>query len=122
MKIEKVRFDFYEKYGVLTYTNLTGEKQLRFGLGYNEFSKFPEEGYSDLVGGQTAEGNKYECACSAVWTEPQKLKIKVQIIDKYFGNLTMTFGFKDSRVGVCMTKTAENFLCEYEGVAIGKAV
>ena len=119
MNIEKIRFDFEGNKGKLRFCNATGEKELCFGMGYNEFGKFPEDGYSDVVGSVAVPGNKYDCACSAIWAEPQKLQIKVQIIDKYFGNGTMTFGFKDNRVGICMAKNAEAFLCEYEGVAIG---
>ena len=91
-------------------------------MGYNEFGIFPEDGYSDMVGGAPCPGNKYQCACSAIWTEPKKLQIKVQIIDKYFGNGAWTFGFKDNRVCLRMAKAAEAFMMEYEGLAIGKRV
>lgn len=120
MGIEYIRFNFKKTRGILTYKNSQGEKQLFFGLGYNEFGKFPQEGYSDMTATQTSPGNMYDCACSAVWGEEQKLLIKVQIIDKYFGNLTMTFGFKDSRIEICMIKNAEAFLEEYSGFACGK--
>ena len=45
--------------------------------------------------------------------------IKVHIIDRYFGNMTMTLGFKGDEVGVYMEKTAEFFLDEYQGFAHG---
>jgi hypothetical protein len=46
----------------------------------------------------------------------------VQVIDDYFGILNMTFGFKDENtVGICMNKTAEDFLNEYKGYATGIA-
>ncbi len=120
MGIKYVKFDFNGESGVLTYENEQGEKKLRFGMGHNEFQKFPQTGYSDEVGSVAAEGNMYDCAVSAVWDEPKKLIIRVQIIDKYLGNLSMVFSFKDSRIGVIMTKTAEDFLDEYNGRAIGK--
>ncbi len=120
MNIEYVRFDFEGKKGTLSYKNKQGEKKLVFGIGYNEFGKFPEEGYSDMVATEFEPGNYYDCACSADWAEDKKLRIKVQIIDKYFGNAGFVFSFKDSRISIYMTKAAENFLNEYEGIAVGK--
>ena len=56
-------------------------------------------------------------AFSADWPNEYTLRVRVQIIDKYFGNLAILFGFKDPRrVSVRMTKAAEAFLNEYEGV------
>lgn len=119
MNIEYIKFSFEGKKGILTYKNKQGTKELAFGLGYNEFGKFPEEGYSDMVATEYVPGNYYDCACSADWIEDRKLRIKVQIIDKYFGNANFIFSFKDSKVGVLMSRDAENFLLEYEGVAVG---
>lgn len=120
MGIEYVHFDLEKEKGILTYKNAQGIKKLPFGFGYNEFSKFPQEGYSDLVATIPVEGHLYDCAVSADWPEKKKLRIKVQIIDKYFGNLSMEFGFKEDRVGIYMIKNAEAFLCEYEGYANGR--
>ncbi len=89
-------------------------------MGYNEFAKFPEDGYSDMVGTEFCPGNKYDCATSGIWTEDKKLRLKVQIIDKYFGNACMIFSFKDSRIAVRMIKNAEAFLSEYNGYAMGE--
>ncbi len=112
MGIEWVKFCFEENKGKLIYKNAQGEKELLFGLGYNEFSYFPEENYSDMIGGIEEKGHKYKCAASADFAEEKKLRIKVQIIDKYFANACFIFSFKDTRVGVRMTKTAEAFLDE----------
>lgn len=120
MGIEWFRFDFEGRKGNFTYQNKQGEKTLLFGIGYNEFDKFPEEGYSDLIAGTYAKGNYYDVACSADFAEEKKLRIKVQIIDKYFGTACFVFSFKDERVCVNMVKTAENFLGEYQGIACGK--
>ena len=65
------------------------------------------------------KGNKYKCAASADFPDSHKLRIKVQIVDKYFGNLNMNFGFNEDKIGIFMTKTAEAFLDEYEGYANG---
>ena len=122
MEIEYIRLDFDGNKGNVSYKNAQGEKVLSFGIGYNEFGIFPQEGYSDEVGTEYSPGNYYKCACSARWCEKQKFQIKVQIIDKYFGNGCWTFSFKDNRVMISMTKTAEAFMNEYTGIASGKCV
>ena len=117
MGIKWFKLSFEGKKGVLTYENEQGVKSLPFGLGYNEFGKFPQTGYSDNIGTVGVEGHMYDCAVSADFPEPKKLRIRVQIIDKYFGNLAMIFGFKDENtVSVRMTKCAEAFLDEYQGI------
>lgn len=120
MDIWWVRFDFSEQGGVMYYENPQGEKELPFGLGENVFSKFPQEGYSLWTASVPEPGNRYDCAVSADWPEPQRLRIKVQAIDKYFGNLNMTFCFKGDEVAVLMEKNAEAFFNEYQGNACGK--
>ncbi len=122
MGIKKIRFNFDGDKGTFSYTNAQGDKELTFGIGYNEFTLFPEDGYSDLVAGTVCPGNKYRCAVSADWAEEKKLRLKVQVIDKYFGNACFIFSFKDERVSVNMVKHAEAFLEEYNGYAQGKAV
>ena len=117
MKIKHFRLEFEGDEGLFHYENATGEKIFRFGFGHNVFMSFPEEGYSDLTASERAEGNFYRAAISADWAEEQTLRIRVQIIDKYFGNLGIVFGFKnENEVSVRMSKTAEDFLLEYNGV------
>ncbi|MBR3761764.1 MAG: serine hydrolase [Lachnospiraceae bacterium] len=120
MGIKYVHFDLEGDKGVLTYENAQGVKKLPFGFGYNELAKFPQEGYSDLIATIPEPGHMYDCAVSADWPEEQKLRIKVQIIDKYFGQMSMEFGFKGDEVGIYMQKTAEAFLDEYQGYACGR--
>lgn len=121
MGITKVRFDFADGKGKISWTNAQGDKELTFGFGENVFQKFPQWGYSDQVGSQP--GNRlYDCAVSAGWREDHKLHIKVQIVDDYMGILDMSFGFTRNRVGIYMEKIAEDFLNEYQGFAGGTAV
>ena len=122
MGIEYVHFDLNGDEGVLTYKNAQGVKTLGFGFGHNVFGKFPQEDYSDLIVTVPEPGNRYDCAASADWPEERKLRIKVQVIDKYFGNMSMEFGFKGDEVGILMMKTAEAFLDEYHGYANGRRV
>ncbi len=117
MGIRWFRLDFGENSGSFTYENTQGEKCIRFGFGYNVFHKFPQEGYSDTVGAVEVPGHQYDGAYSADWPEERTLRIRVQIIDKYFGNLSILFGFRDENaVTVRMEKKAEAFLNEYAGI------
>ena len=117
MDIKHFRLEFEGDEGVFHYENATGAKSLRFGFGHNVFMPFPEEGYSDLTANEYEPGNFYNSAISADWCEEQALRIRVQIIDKYFGNLAILIAFKnETEASVRMSKTAEDFLLEYNGV------
>ncbi len=117
MGIKRFTLELSGDKGVFRYENATGMKELAFAFGRNEFGLFPEEGYSDMIGTVPAPGNRYTCAASADWQEEKKLRIRVQIIDKYLGNLAIVFGFRDERhVSVSMVKCAEAFLNEYQGI------
>ena len=98
------------------YKNNQGNKKLTFGLGQNVFTKFPEFNYSNLhAGAKSEDGFLYDCATSAIWADHNKLLLKVQIIDKYFGNALWEFSFKEDKTTVVMLKNAEAFLDEYQG-------
>ena len=120
MHLTKMRIVIDGKKGKLEYTNSQGDKVLFFGMTENVFAPFPQEGYSKETGSVFSKGHYYNCAASAAWIEPQKLFIKVQIIDDYFGNLNITLGFTENEIGVYMVKNAEDFLSEYEGFAGGR--
>lgn len=122
MGIEYVHFEIEDNKGTLTYKNAQGVKKLPFGFGYNELCKFPQENYPDVLASVPLEGHRYDCAVSADWPEESKLRIKVQIIDKYFGNMSMEFGFTGEEVGIYMHKEAQAFLEEYQGHACGYLV
>lgn len=119
MGISQVKLTFDGNKGNLWYVNAQGEKNITFGLGYNEFGLFPQEGYADQMGNVVTKGRFYKCAASAGWAEEHKLLMKVQIIDEYFGNLNMVISFKDNNIMISMTKVAEDFLNEYQGYAWG---
>jgi hypothetical protein len=121
MGIKWFKLSFESNEGVFTYENSQGIKELRFGFGHNLFQKFPQTGYSDMIGGYSEPGNTYECAVSADWPEERKLRVRVQIIDKYFANLAIVFGFRNERcVSDYMKKSAEYFLDEYDGILNAK--
>ena len=126
MGIKWFKLDFDGNKAVFNYENAQGVKSLPFGIGYNEFGKFPQTGYSDLIGTVGVPGHMYDCAVSSDFPEPQKLRIRVQIIDKYFGNGSIVLSFKENdkkqqTLTLLMTKTAEAFMREYEGIAYGFA-
>lgn len=107
--------------GKFEYVKKSEKKIINFGLGKNVFEKFCEEGYSDKVGSKRCPGNRYNCASSAAALSPDDFMIRVQIIDKYFGNMSALFTFNDDIVTVQFRKCAEDFLGGYSGFAVGKA-
>ena len=120
-EIEYMRLDFEGDKGTITYMTPRGEKVLPFGIGYNVYGLFPEKGYPNMIATKCEPGHQYECAASATWVEEQKFKIKVQIIDNYFGNATFILSFKDDKVLMWITKNAEAFMYEYNVFATGTA-
>ncbi|MBQ8546751.1 MAG: serine hydrolase [Clostridia bacterium] len=114
-------FNFNGIGGELHYTNENGEMVLPFLLNKNYFGKFPELGYSQDIGNtRTLDGSKYDMATSGAWLCNNQIMIFSQIIDRYFGNVSMRFGFNDDRITVTFYKTAEDFLWNYNGQAYGK--
>ena len=109
--------------GKLCYTNENGELELPFSMNKNYFGKFPELGYSQEYGGlRTTDGSKYDCATSLAWLQDNKILIYTQIIDRYFGNASLTFAFNGDNATLSFDKTAEDFLWNYKGVATAKKV
>jgi len=105
--------------GEFHYINEQGSKTIPFGINKNVFAKFPQLGYSNEYGGaRTTDGFMYDCAASGAWVEEEKFMLRVQIIDKYFGQLTATFAFKNDTAVLFMEKTAEDFLDEYHGYVL----
>ncbi len=117
MGIKRFSFDFDEDSVLWTYENAQGEKRLRLGLCRNHITKFPQYGYSARQGGvRSTDGSLYDCAASAAWTEDGTLHLRIQIIDRYFGNMSARFFFKENGTcAVAMISHAEDFLKEYIG-------
>jgi len=120
--IKRFSLRFYgDDRGEFCYTNEQGDKVLPFGMCRNEFSKFPQFGYSNEHAGlPTTDGFLYDCAASAAWREEKKLLLKLQIIDRYFGNFLAVFSFKDDIATITIQKFAEAFLNEYKGEIVAK--
>jgi CubicO group peptidase (beta-lactamase class C family) len=122
MGITKFSFHFENATkGVFRYTNEQGDKEIPFGVNHNVFGKFPQLGYSNEYGGMTTtDGFKYDDAVSVAWRREKELVLFVQIIDRYFGNMSAQFFFKEDEAYAIFRKAAENFLMEYEGNLIAK--
>ena len=83
MNLKWFQIDIKDNKGVFKYENASGYKEIEFGIGYNLFTKFPEEGYSNMVGKAKSKGYFYKCANSGGYTCDNRIKIDIQIIDKY---------------------------------------
>ena len=111
-KISSFRLDFDGDEGTLTYVTPRGEKVLYFGIGKNVECLLDEpQYYGDTIGQPNGVG--YRCLCSGAWTSSTTFVLRVQVIDDYFGNMTITFDL-DSSPTLKSKKTAEWFLAEYE--------
>ena len=122
MGITKFAFVFNdEKTGEFRYTNAQGDKVIPFGVNHNVFGKFPQLGYSNEYGAvSTTDGFMYDDAVSLAWKNGKELLLCVQIIDKYFGNMSAKFSFRENEVYVVFSKNAEYFLTEYKGSLTGR--
>jgi len=119
MGIKRMRFSFPGDEGIWEYENASGGHRLRFGIGKTVQGPFPQKNYfGEKIG--TISGKSYDCLASAAWVEDHKLNMLVYVTDIHLGSLKMTVSFKENEVTVYMTKAAEWFLDEYEGVASGR--
>ncbi|NLC43919.1 MAG: serine hydrolase [Clostridiales bacterium] len=121
MDIKNIKVELQDREGQLIWETSEGEKRLYFGMENYKIGRFPQTNYfGDTIG--TPSGEMYECMAIGRWTEENKLVIRCYVIDDYFGNMTVTLGFKGEELGVFMQKTAEWFLDEYQGFAGGRAI
>lgn len=121
MGIKNFTFSFNKTGGTFTFVNEQGKKKIPFGINKNVFGKFPQLGYYNEYGGiDTNDGFMYDDAVSLAFTDERSLVLFVQIIDKYFGNMSAVFSFNGDDVSARFSKTAEFFLNEYNGRLVGK--
>lgn len=122
MGIKWMRLDFSDNIGELVYENGQGEKHLPFGLCKNVFSEFPQDGYENMKLGESPEGYRHPCVTSAAWQDESTLAIKSYMTGNHLGSVYIRIGFRENNVAVTMSKTANYFLEEYSGTAIGKII
>ena len=112
-KISSFVLDFNGDEGVFTYDTPRGKKELRFGIGKNVECILNEpQYYGDTIG--TPNGKGYRSYCSGAWKSDAIFVMKVQVIDDYFGNMTLTFNFSGASPKLTVVKSAEWFLDEYK--------
>ena len=121
MGIDTLRVTIDGEKGILEYTNEDGLNTIVFGMGYNEFGRFPGKKRMSITASVYEDGD-YACGASAIWCEESKLHIMVRVIDVYLGTLSIVLGYKDDRVSVTMAKHAQRILDNYSGFAIGHEV
>lgn len=93
-------------------------KEIIFNMGDYFIGTFPEKHYDgDCI--NMPINREYRAMSAGLWTEQRKLVIRTFIIDEYIGNMTIILSFKGDTVTVYITKTAEHFLDEYPGIAVG---
>ncbi|MBQ7039364.1 MAG: serine hydrolase [Clostridia bacterium] len=119
MGIKNIAVKFNGDEGTLYWENEQGHKELKFGFGKAVKGVFPQEGYSGKTVGSS--DHLYNCLASGAWTDDNKLVLKIDLIDDYFGNLCIHLGYKGDEIGIGMQKHAEFFLNEYNGFAGGIA-
>ena len=118
MKIKWAAFDFAADHAVMKYENATGIHEIKFGLGKYIEGIFPETYYYDRkIGTPANRGFRYKASGS--WFNPNSLTFYLYIIDNYFGTLKVNCFFENNSLTLHMSKVAEWFLDEYQGMATG---
>ena len=119
MGIDRLALEFSDDEGVLTYNTPRGEKRIIFGLGSYRDILFPEDHYYDMT--IKRSGGRYPRALSTgSFLRENKLLINVDIIDNSLATLGIVIELVDGRISLKMTNSAEEFLEEYRGFAIGR--
>ncbi len=115
-KITSFSLTFNGDEGVFAYDTERGKKELRFGIGKNVICTLNEPQYSgELINHPNGEG--YRSLCSGAWLTNSMFILKVQVVDDYFGNMTLSFSFSGTGAGevsVTGQRNAECFLDEYK--------
>ena len=119
MGIKSFSVNVKEKTGVLSYENEQGKKEIVFGIGHNEYSLFPEDGYFDMQIGVSPKGHRYPIAASAGW-QGESLIINIQFIGRHLGGVLITLTSMGEDVILSMKKSTNCFLDRYDGTATGR--
>jgi len=124
MNMSEAQFIFEGDAGVMKYSNNTGSHEIRFGICKyeNEIGEFPESHYfGKQIGVPKGSGYKYKA--SGAWFDDDTFVIYLYVIDDYFGTLKINARFSEEgkNITLFLSKAAEWFLDEYEGIATGEA-
>ncbi len=119
MGITRLSIEFSEDAGVLRYDTPRGERELPFGLGCYRDILFPEDHYYDMTIKRSG-GRCPRALSTGSFLRENKLLINVDIIDNSLATLGIVIELSDNSISLKMTNTAEEFLAEYRGYAIGR--
>ena len=119
MGVSEFRVCFDEDGGTLIYMDREGEKRIPFGFGCNRPGTIPVTKRFGLTAAWYEDGT-YDGMASAAFTEPAKLRIRMQMVDTYFGGITWNLYFKGGRVTWLAKKWGSRILEGISGYAIGK--
>ena len=119
MGISRLSLKFSEDRGVLIYDTPRGEKNIPFGLGDYLDILFPEEHYYDMTIKRSG-GRCPRALSTGSFLRENKLLIAVDIIDNSLATLGIVIELSDGAISLKMTNSAEEFLEEYRGFAIGR--
>lgn len=114
------KLNFTAKTPYIEYENSRGVKKIYFGKGNYVLGTFPETHYYD-VQVDTPANRELDMYAIGSWLTERDLLIRAYVIDSSFGNLFIKLSFKGKDVGVSLTKIAEFFMDEYNGLAGGTA-
>lgn len=119
LHISSIRFEFEGDTVKMHYEKPNGKHTLVFGIGKLVEQEFPETHYSGTQI-RVPMGKGYRCHATAAWADDKTLLARLYATDIYFGSFEMNATFIGDEITVLMTKTAEDFFHDYQGIAAGK--
>ena len=117
--IDNLRLDFGEQEGTLSFTKHGEKKIIRFGLGDYADTTFPDKSFYGMTMNRPS-GGEFRALVTASWPQRDSLLIVCDIADTTPGTLMISMEFHEDTVALCMAKSAEAILAEYELTASGR--
>lgn len=119
MKFDEIAVDLFDNSGIFSFVKEGKRHDLEFGLCENIITQFSDGLRTHpTVMGKNVEG-AFDTAASGAWTEENKLSIKAQIIDNYFGCVEINLSFINNRVTLLIVKSGQYVLDGIDGYAMG---
>ena len=116
--ITSLTLEMSETEGALIIEGGDGAGRIEFGIGYNKLGKFPGKRRMSRTASVYEDG-AYDCAASAEWIEPRKLKITARVIDTFLGKVVFNLGFEDDYLSLTSVRHAQRILDGYSFFAVG---
>jgi len=116
--IKRLRLDVNSDKCLFRYENASGEHELIFGMDSYEPQMFPEKYFGRTLG--TADKH-YKCIGAGAWANDNTFLGTIYSVDDYLGSINFSLTFTEDEVCGHITKAAEWFFEEYQGIISGKA-